>query len=85
MTQPVVLTPLLSSNIPEIVSAANEAIILLDQLKDNKITKSEFDELIDDLTLMDNINRDMITLEVYIDIQRAFVFIMTLKSITTLI
>lgn len=85
MTESTNLTPLISSDIPEVSTAATEAVLLLNQLKNGAINKAEFDELIDDLTIMDNISKDMVTLEVYVEIQKAFAFILTLKSIAALI
>lgn len=90
MTIPVVdampaLDPLLTSHIPEVKNAAEQAAKLAGLLKTGEISKSEFDELIDDIAHIEKIKKDMFDLVVYMDIQKAFKIILTLKSIATLI
>lgn len=80
-----VLNKLLVSEIPQVAEAAQRAQLLTAELTAGKLTKDEFDELIDDLTSIDNIDRAMITLEWYREIAKAFQIIMTLKSLTSLL
>ena len=79
------LNPLLTSKISEVRQAAEQAANLSEQLKAGDLTQSEFDELIDDITRIEQINKDMFNLTVYMDIQKAFQIILTLKSIVTLL
>jgi len=78
------LNKLLVSKIPEVKEAAERAKELVIRLEANEITKSEFDELIDDLTRVDNIDRSMITLERYNEIMTAIKILITLKSLTSI-
>lgn len=78
------LNQLLVSKIPEVKEAAERAKELVDRLEKDEITKSEFDELIDDLTRIDNIDRDMISLQRYNEIMAAIKIILMLKSLTSL-
>lgn len=79
------LNKLLFSEIPEVVEAAKRAKQLVIRLESKELTKDEFDELIDDLTRIDNIDRSMITMEAFREIVQAFEVIMTLKSLASLI
>ena len=78
------LNQLLVSKIPEVKEAAERAKELVLRLKANEINKSEFDELIDDLTRIDKIDRSMITLQRYNEIMAAVKIIITLKSLTSI-
>lgn len=78
------LNQLLVSKIPEVKEAAERAKELVLRLEAKEISKSEFDELIDDLTRIDNIDRSMISLQRYNEIMMAIKIILTLKSLTSL-
>lgn len=78
------LNQLLVSKIPEVKEAAERAKELVLRLEAKEITKSEFDELIDDLTRIDNIDRAMITLQRYNEIMMAIKILVTLKSLTSI-
>ena len=78
------LNQLLVSKIPEVKEAAERAKELVLRLEAKEITKSEFDELIDDLTRIDNIDRAMISLQRYNEIMAAVKIIITLKSLTSI-
>jgi hypothetical protein len=54
-------------------------------LQSNTISKSEFDDLIDDLTNIEDINEEMFTVECYREIAVAFKIITTLKTIVSII
>lgn len=77
------LNQLLVSKIPEVKEAAERAKELVIRYEADEITKDEFDELIDDLTRIDNIDRAMITLQRYNEIMAAIKIIITLKSLTS--
>ena len=79
-----VLNKLLISEIPEVVTAAQRADVITSKFQSGEQTKSEFDELIDDITKIDNIDRNMVNIEIYREIKQAFDVIMTLKSLTSL-
>lgn len=79
-----VLNKLLISEIPEVVTAAQRADVITSKFQSGELTKSEFDELIDDITKIDNIDRNMVNIEIYREIKQAFDVIMTLKSLTSL-
>ena len=76
---------LLVSNVPEISKAAKRANQYLEELEGNKITPTEYDDLIDDLIRLDRIDKSMVTLEVYREIVKAYQYLATLKSLTSLL
>lgn len=78
------LNQLLVCNIPEVVEMASKTTKYAMQLHNQEITKDEFDDLIDDLTRIDNIDRSMISLERYREIMTAIAVILKLKSIVSL-
>lgn len=78
------LNQLLVSKIPEVKEAAERAKELVLRLKSGEISKDEFDELIDDLTRIDNIDRAMISLQRYNEIMTAINIIIMLKSLTSI-
>lgn len=76
------------SNIPQIPTtnyATEKALEYIAMLQSNDISKSEFDDLIDDLTNIEDINKEMFTVECYRDIALAFKIITTLKTIVSII
>lgn len=78
------LNDLLVSEIPEVVEAAQRATQLVARFKAKELTKDEFDELIDDLTRIDNIDRSMITMEAFRELVEAFTIIVALKSLASI-
>jgi hypothetical protein len=79
------LNNLLVSEIPEIVLSANRAAEILTRYEKQEISKSEFDELIDELTNLNNISVAMINVETQREIVSAFNLILTLKAVTGII
>lgn len=79
------LNELLISPIPEISDAANLATNYLSMYQDKQINKEEFDELITDLTNIDNIYSEMLDVEVKSELTQALTLILKLKAITNLI
>lgn len=79
------LNDLLISPIPEISDAANLATNYLSMYQDKQINKEEFDELITDLTNIDNIYSEMLDVEVKSELTQALTLILKLKAITNLI
>lgn len=79
------LNDLLLSPIPEISEAANLATNYLSMYQDKQINKEEFDELITDLTNIDNIYSEMLNVEVKSELTQALTLILKLKAITNLI
>ena len=79
------LNNLLISEIPEVAQAAHRAQVLMARRISNELTQDEFEELIDDLANIDNIDRSMITLETYREIVQAFEIIMALKGAASLL
>ena len=79
------LNDLLVSSIPEVAQAAARAKDITKRFEDKEITDSEFKELIDDIANLDRINRNMISLEQYREIVRAFTIIMALKGLASII
>ena len=79
------LNDLLISPIPEISDAANLATNYLSMYQDKQINKEEFDELITDLTNIDNIYSEVLDVEVKSELTQALTLILKLKAITNLI
>jgi transcriptional regulator of nitric oxide reductase len=75
------LNDLLLSKIPEVADAARRANELIIEYQSHQISKSEFEELIDDLTNIDKIDRSMISLERYNELMTALKIIVTLKTL----
>jgi hypothetical protein len=71
--------------IPTTKYAMDKALEYIDMLQSNTISKSEFDDLIDDLTNIEDINEEMFTVECYREIAVAFKIITTLKTIVSII
>lgn len=79
------LNDLLLSKIPEVADAARRANELVVEYQAGQISKSEFEELIDDLTNIDNIDRSMISLERYNELMTALTIIVTLKTLIPMV
>lgn len=75
------LNDLLLSKIPEVADAARRANELIIEYQAGQLSKSEFEELIDDLTNIDKIDRSMISLERYNELMIALKLIVTLKTL----
>ena len=79
------LNALLSSPIPEVVTAAKRAIELNERLSRREISLDEYGELIDDIARLERIDKAMFQQEVYIAISKAYKVILALKTIVPLI
>ena len=79
------LNKLLISEIPEINLSAKRAAEILERYKKRELNKTEFDELIDDVTSLNNISLAMINIEIQREIVSAYNLILTLKSVTGII
>jgi hypothetical protein len=73
------LNELLKSPIPEVVTAAQHAILLNDRYARKEITLSEYNELIDDIARLDRIDKAMFKEEVFIAIKKAYEIIKALR------
>ena len=79
------LNALLSSPIPEVVTAAKRAIELNERLSRREISLDEYSELIDDIARLERIDKAMFKQDVYIAISKAYKVILALKTIVPLI
>lgn len=79
------LNNMLVSSIPEIALLANRAADIVIRYENNELSKSEFDELIQDLANLDKVSFDMIQIEVQREIIIAYNLILTLKSAVSLL
>jgi hypothetical protein len=79
------LLQLVGSPIQEVVDAAQRAIELKNLLMENSISRREYEELYTDITRLDRIDSAMLTEDVYLKIRQAYIVIMTLKSIASII
>jgi hypothetical protein len=75
------LNKLLVSRIPEVALIAARAADIVVRYEKHELSKSEFDELIEDLANLDRISFDMIALEFQREIVAAYNLILTLKSV----
>ncbi len=75
---------LTKSPIPEIANAAIRALELYELVNLNQLTKSEFEELLDDVVRLDNINQEMIAIETLRLIAAAYDTILTLKNLASI-
>ncbi|MGZ8924332.1 MAG: hypothetical protein ACXW2E_00480 [Nitrososphaeraceae archaeon] len=78
------LNSFLLSDIPEVVNTTKRAQLLIDKRLANQISNDEFDELMADLTNIDNINRSMISLEAYRELAELVSTIISIKSTISL-
>lgn len=72
------------SSVPEIATAAKQALKLFDSMQAGSISPSEFIELLDDVVKLDKIQQNMMAIEVYRLINQAYHTILTLKTLASL-
>lgn len=72
------------SNVVEISIAATKALDLVDKLKEQKITKEEFDELLTDVVNLNHISEEIQVMDFYRQMVRAYQTILTLKTLMSL-
>lgn len=75
---------LTKSNIPQIALAATKALALNQELVNGTITADEYNELLEDVVKLDNIEKDMLTIELARLVVKAYNTILTLKTIASL-
>ena len=79
------LNNLLISSIPQVVNMAKETQKLLAKRETGAISQSEFEELMEDLTRLDTIDRRMISLEAWREINKAVDIIIKSKTVAAII
>ncbi len=72
------------SSIAEIAQAATKAIELNAQLINGVLSADEYNDLLDDVIKLNDIKRDMITIDVYRLMVKAYNTILTLKTLSSL-
>ena len=76
------LQKLLSSPIPEIRTAAQQAVSLNGKLSRKEISYSEYVELMDDISRLDRIDKAMFKEEVFIAIKKAYEIIKAVRMLS---
>lgn len=74
---------LLTSGIPLIAVTAQQARDYAMELKDGKITQAEYEDLLEDLTCLENIDSKLFQVEIYREVCKAFQYLATLKAIAS--
>lgn len=75
---------LTESDCSETSSAAKKALLLVEKVQNNEMTKAEFDDIIDDLTSLEHINDNMKEMDLYRQVITAYQAILQLKTMMSL-
>lgn len=78
------LNKLIASPVPEICDLGKKALELSQQFETGQISRSEYDELMEDIISLKNIKEHMVSLEIWREINNALEILIKVKTITSL-
>lgn len=77
------LADMITSHIPLIANSAARAQHIKAEFEAGRLSHDEYKDLIDDISRLDNIDKEMFTIEVYREIVQALAYIATLKDLAS--
>ena len=78
------LNKLIMSPVPEIADLGKKSLELTQQFETGMISRSEYDELMEDIICLKNIKEHMISLEIWREINDAVQILIKVKTITSM-